>query len=135
MIFQPVVRSGHDHAMLVTAAMAAKDAPFVRLELPLTPGGIELADVSGYVGVTFEVRGEGEGRLVVGSYHLRNADGYGAPFPMGAEWKTVKIPFAELRRKTATSVWDAKDGRALYFDLSASPSASAWMELDNVRFY
>ncbi|HEY1495080.1 MAG TPA: amidohydrolase family protein [Candidatus Solibacter sp.] len=135
MIFQPVVRSGHDHAMLVTAAMAAKDAPFVRLELPLTPGGIELADVSGYAGVTFEVRGEGEGRLVVGSYHLRNADGYGAPFPMGAEWKTVKIPFAELRRKTATSVWDAKDGRALYFDLSASPSASAWMELDNVRFY
>ena len=135
MIFLPVVRSGHDHAMLVTAAMAAKDTPFVRLELPLTPGGIELADVSGYAGVTFEVRGEGEGRLAVGSYHLRNADSYGAPFPMGAEWKTVKIPFAELRRKTGTAVWDAKDGRALYFDLSAAPSASAWMELDNVRFY
>ena len=135
MIFLPVVRNGHDHAMLVTAAMAAKDAPFVRLELPLTPGGIELADVSGYAGVTFEVRGEGDGRLVVGSYHLRNSDGYGAQFTMGAEWKTVKIPFAELRRKTGTAVWDAKDGRALYFDLSAPPSAPAWMELDNVRFY
>lgn len=135
MIFLPVVRSGHDHAMLVTAAMAAKDAPFVRLELPLTPGGIELADVSRYAGVTFEVRGEGEGRLVVGSYHLRNADAYGAPFVMGAEWKTVKIPFAELRRKAGTGVWDGKDGRSLCFDLSAAASASAWMELDNVRFY
>ena len=54
---------------------------------------------------------------------------------MATEWKTVKIPFSELRRKSGAEVWDGKDGRALYFDLSASPSTPAWMELDNVRFY
>ncbi len=81
MIFQQVVRAGNDHALLVTAAMAAKDAPFVRVELPLTPGGIELADLSKYEGVAFDVRGSGEGRLVVSSYHLRNSDWYAAPSP------------------------------------------------------
>jgi hypothetical protein len=135
MLFQPVVRSGRDHALLVTAAMAAKDAPFVRVELPLTPGAIELADLSQYAGVTFEVRGEGQGKLLVSSYHLRNSDSYSAPFAAGAEWQSVKIPFAELRKREGTERWDAKDARSLLFELSAPPSSAAWLELDNVRFY
>ena len=107
----------------------------MRVELPLTTGGIELADLSGYTGISFEVRGEGQGKLVVNSYHLRNTEFYAAPFSAGIEWQTVRIPFAELRQRTGTARWEAKDARALYFDLSAAPSSSAWMELDNVRFY
>ena len=126
MIFQQVVRTGNDHALLVTAAMAAKDAPFVRLELPLTPGGIELADLSKYQGVAFDVRGSGEGRLVVSSYHLRNSDWYAAPFAAGAEWQTVKIPLPEPR---------PQDARALLFELSGKASTAGWLEIDNVRFY
>ena len=135
MIFLPAVRAGHDHALLISAAMAAKDRPYVRVELPLTPGAIELADVSRYAGVTFEVRGEGEGKLVVSSYHVRNGDAFAAPFATSPEWQTVKIPFAELRQRSGDAHWDAKDARALFFELSAAPSASAWLELDNVKFY
>ncbi|MCU1235538.1 MAG: amidohydrolase [Candidatus Solibacter sp.] len=135
MIFLPALRGEHDHALLMTAAMAAKERPYVRAELPLTPGAIELADVSRYSGISFEVRGEGEGRLAVNAYHVRNGGAYMAPFATGAEWRTVKIPFAELKQRSGDAAWDAKDARALYFELSGAPSSTAWLEIDNVKFY
>ena len=135
MLFLPVVRAGHDHALLVTAAMAAKENPYVRVELPLTPGAIELADLSRYTGVTFDVRGEGQCKFLVSSYLVRNTDSYAAPFTASDQWQTIKIPFSDLRRRSEIGRWEAKDGRALLFELSAPPSSTAWMELDNVRFY
>jgi hypothetical protein len=74
MMFLPVVRRGHDHALMVEARMAAKEHPYARLEIPLTPGEVELADVSRYHGVSFEARGEGAFRLLVSSYGVRAGD-------------------------------------------------------------
>jgi hypothetical protein len=106
------------------------------VEFPLTPGAIVPADLSGYTGVSFDVRGEAVGRLLVQSYHVRNTDTYAAPFSPGGVWQTVKIPFASLRRRAANAgTWDAKDGRALIFELGGIAGSSVWMELDNVRFY
>ena len=136
MLMMPVVRGDGDHALLVAGQLASKDRPYVRVEFPMTPGAIAPADLSGYTGVSFDVRGEAIGRLLVQAYHVRNTDAYAAPFTPGGAWQTVKIPFASLRRRAANAgAWDAKDARAVLFELGGNAGSSVWMELDNVRFY
>jgi hypothetical protein len=136
MLMLPVVRGDGDHALLVAGQLANKERPFVRVEFPLTAGAIAPADLSGYRGVAFDVRGEAVGRLLVQTYHVRSTDAYAAPFTPSGTWQTVKIPFASLRRRGGNaSTWDAKDARALLFELGGTAGSSVWMELDNVRFY
>ena len=136
MLMLPVVRRHGDHALLVAGQLANKERPYVRVEFPLTAGAIVPADLSGYTGISFNVRGEGIGRLLVQAYHVRSTDAYAASFTPGGAWQTVKIPFASLRRRAANAgVWDAKDARALLFELGGIAGSSVWMELDNVRFY
>jgi imidazolonepropionase-like amidohydrolase len=134
MRFVRVIRKGNDHALLVTALFAAKDDPYVRLELPLTAGEVELADVSQYSGVMFEARGEGKTRLVMYNYGTRLRDPFAAQFEISGEWRTVKVPFSMLEREEK-GLWSPKDVRAVMFELSGDAETSAWMELDNVRFY
>jgi len=136
MLFQPVIRNSGDHALMIQAAMADKERPYVRLELPLTPGAFELADVSRYIGVAFDVRGESPGRLLVQTYAVRNSDAWAAPFVAAGEWQTVKIPFSALRRRAANGpAWTGKDARAVVFELSGAAGSRVWLELDNVQFY
>ncbi len=136
MLFQPVTRAPGNHALLVQAQMAAREHPFVRVEFPLTPGAVELADLSGYTGVSFDARGEGAFRLVVNSYGEKSSDPLAAPFSPAADWQTIRIPFETLRRRAEEgATWARKDARSLLFELSAGPMAGAWLELDNVKFY
>ncbi|SPE33485.1 Amidohydrolase [Candidatus Sulfopaludibacter sp. SbA3] len=136
MLFQPIVRAPGDHALMVQARMAARDRPFVRLEFPLTPGGVELADLTAYTGISFDARGEGSCQLIVNSYGDRTSDPYRAPFSAAAEWQTIRIPFATLHRRAAdTDSWTRNDARAFLFELSAAAQTSAWLELDNVKLY
>ncbi len=135
LLFHRVLRSGSDHALLVQATMADKDHPYVRVEFPLTPGAIDLADVSRYSGVQFEVRGEADCRLLVSAYGNRTAaDPWAAPFQAAGEWQTVRVPFAELKRRVPGQ-WDERDARSLLVELSGAPRAGVWIELDNVRLY
>ena len=136
MLFQPVVRGGNDHALLIQAALADKDRPWVRVEMPLTVGAFELADVSRYTGLSFDVRGEAAARLLVQTYGVRGSDAWAAAFIPSGEWQTVKMPFTALKRRAENApVWSGKDTRALWFELSGPPGTKAWMELDNVQFY
>ncbi len=134
MVFLPVIRSGEDHALLAAAQFAGKERPFVRVDFPLTPGAIEVADVSMFSGVMFDVRGEAGARLMMQTYHVRSADVWSAPVAVTGEWQTVKIPYTALKRR-AGGTWDGKDARAILFELSGTAGGAAWMELDNVRFY
>jgi len=135
MLFHRVLRAGHDHALLVQATMADKDRPYVRLEFPLTPGAIDLADLSRYTGVEFEVRGEADCRLLVSAYGDRvAADPWSAPFQAAGEWRTVHVPFSQLARRIPGQ-WDGRDARSLLIELSGAPHAGVWLELDNLRFY
>ena len=134
MLFQPVTRAPGNHALLVQAQMAAKEKPFVRAEFPLTPGAVELADLSAFSGVSFDVRGEGAFRMIVNTYAGRNTDPYAAPFSPTAEWQSVRIPFASLQRRIAGD-WSRKDARSLLFELSAPAMSGAWLELDNLKLY
>jgi hypothetical protein len=48
----------------------------------------------------------------------------------------VKIPFADLHRRADNAgSWEAKDARAVLFELAGTAGSSVWLELDNVRFY
>src|SRR5215831_9429829 len=134
MLFHPVLRAGTNHALLVQATMAEKEHPFVRVEFPLTPGSIELADVSRFAGVQFEVRGQAEARLVMQSYGAMPNDPWAAGFPVTSEWETVRVPFADFKKR-AVAMWNGKDTRALLFELSGPTGSGVWLELDNVRFY
>lgn len=136
MLFLPIVRSGGDHALMISAEMGPKPRPFVRLDLPLTPGGVDVADVSGFTGVSFDARGEGTFRLIAQTYGVRQPDPFAAAFTAGGEWQTVKIPFAQLARQAAAApAWSGKDLRALLFEVAGPAGSGAWLELDNVRFY
>jgi imidazolonepropionase-like amidohydrolase len=136
MLMLPVARAEGGHALLVAAQMADKGHPYVRVEFPLTAGAISPADLSGYTGVSFDVRGEAKGRVLLQSYHVRGSDAYAAPFNPSEKWQTVRIPFAGLRRGAEkVAPWDGKDARALLFELGGTAGSSVWLELDNVRLY
>ncbi len=136
MMFLTEPRTPNNRALMIEARMAAKAHPFVRLEMPLTPGGVELADVSQYGGVSFEARGEGTYRLLAATNGVLAADSFAAPFTASGDWQVLKIPFSALARKAEGSkAWTGRDVRALLFELSGAPGSGVWLELDNVRFW
>jgi imidazolonepropionase-like amidohydrolase len=136
MLWMPVIRSGKDHAMQVTARLAAKDRPWVRLEVPLTPGGIELGDSSQFTGISFDVRGEGAHRLLVMTGGGKSRAPFQAPVASSGEWQTLRIPFSDLKRAaTGDEPWTGRNLRILAFEISGAPESTAWLELDNIRFY
>src|SRR5262249_33508367 len=112
MLFQPVIRAGGDHSLMIQATMAEKDHPWVRVEFPLTQGAFEPADISKYEGVSFDVRGESAARLMIQTYG--RSDMWSAAFTPTGEWQTVKVPFSALKRR-AEGGWSGKDVRAVLF--------------------
>ena len=131
-----VLRDANDHSLFIVAATGPHDPAYVRLKLPLTRGSVELADISGYRGVSFDVRGEGGYRLLVETYQVRDQEQFAAGFEAGGAWRTVKIDFAQLKRKSERAVaWTGRDARELQFEIARPAGAKAWLELDNVKFY
>ena len=136
MLFQPVIRAGGDHALMIQATMAEKPRPFVRVEFPLTPGAFELADISPYAGISFDVRGDAAASVLIQTYGGRASGAWASAFAPTGEWQTVHVPFSLLQRRAEDGhAWTGKDARALLFELSGAPGASTWLELDNVQFY
>ena len=135
-MFVRMPRGEGGHSLMVTVSMGPKENNFALLHVPLTPGGIELADVGRYKGVSFETRGEGVYRLKLVTYAVRSGEDYNASFDAGPEWKTQRIDFESLGRKGGAPVkWDGKDVRELTFEISGPAGGSRWLELDNIRFY
>ncbi len=135
-IFTRIWRKEGDHALMVEATMGPREHPFSLLQIPLTPGAVELADISGFHGISFDVRGEGSGyRLKALAYAVRSGGDFEAPFQAGPEWKTQRIDFSTLKRQGPPVAWTGRDVRMLQFELSGAPGSRQWLELDNLRFY
>jgi len=134
-LFTRVPRKENDHALMIQSAMGPKEHNFVLMHIPLTPGGIELADVSKFRGVSFEARGEGSYRLRFVTYGVRAGEDFNSPFETGGDWKTVRIDFASLARKGASAQWTGRDVRELLFEISGPSGSKPWLELDDIRFY
>ncbi|MFN0111223.1 MAG: amidohydrolase family protein, partial [Blastocatellia bacterium] len=130
MLFGRVVRETGNQALSVTAKMSEKDRPFGRISIPLSKGAVEPVDAREFRGVRFDVRGDGDYRLVVPSY-LNTRNSAAAPFKAVPQWQTLSIEFASLKG----AQWTAADLLMLSFEIARPAGAFGWLELDNIRFY
>jgi imidazolonepropionase-like amidohydrolase len=133
--FERIWRKQGDHALMVESAMGPRERPFSLVQIPLTPGAVELADISAYHGISFDTRGDGRYRVKALAYAVRTGGDFEAPFDAGPEWKNVRIDFASLTRQGPPVAWTGRDVRMFQFELSGTPGSRVWLELDNIRFY
>jgi len=125
----------HGHDISILGRMSPKENPYADLVIPLTKGGVELADVSSYRGIQFEERGEGDYKLLLDNYGSNRARWYTSTFSAGGKWHTVKIPFSSFRSTDAALQFPAKTLRTLHFELARPAGADAWLELGDVKVY
>jgi imidazolonepropionase-like amidohydrolase len=123
MSFLKVLREEGNHALMVIATMAQKERPFARVNLPLRRGAVEPVDATAFRGVQFEARGEGEYRFRVAA----RASAYDAPFSASGKRQSIRIPFQRG--------WDVAEITMLQFEIARKAGETAWLELDNIRFY
>lgn len=129
-------RSPGNHSLLISAQMAERGHPFVHLVAPLSRGTMRLSDASAYQGIQFDVRGEGDYRILIQSLESRDGFYFSASFQAGAEWKKLSVPFTAFQKQEqAYAASRAKDLQAISFELSGSAGEKKWLELDNVKFY
>ncbi|WP_375289509.1 amidohydrolase family protein [Qipengyuania sp.] len=117
------------------ARFGASARPFAQWVLPLTRGGIQLADASGFTGIAFKARGAGDYRLRIESYGIDGSDWFGAGFKATGDSREIFIPFAQFESGNEDIALDLAKLRALRFELRGSPGGTAWLELSDVRFY
>lgn len=126
MMFTRTLRKNGNHSVSLIGRMAEKDNPFLRLLLPLHPGGIVPADLSKYKGVRFAARGEGAYRFLA----IPRASGTAvAAFNARGSWKTIRIPFDSMKGV------NKRDVLMLGFESARPPREETWLEIDDLRFY
>ncbi|MCI0663052.1 MAG: CIA30 family protein, partial [Acidobacteria bacterium] len=133
MIYGRIVREAGNHALSVTGRMAEKERPFIRINVPLSRGAIEPVDAREFDGVRFDVRGDGDYRLFVPTYNIRDFGYFQAPFKATSQWQTVSISFSSPAQ--ATVKWTGDDLLMLSFEIARPAGTFVWLELDNIRFY
>lgn len=130
MIFGTTFRDATNHALTIQAQMSGKARPHASVWFPLSRGGVEPVDASGFQGVQFEARGDGEYRVQLQARPIRGYTDPSAQFTAGPAWKVIKVPFASF--KPAAPL---KELQVVEVELSRGPGKQAWLELDNLRFY
>ena len=129
------VRPGAERRLFLVGRMGAAPQPFAQLALPLTQGGVQLADASGFTGIAFEARGTGRYGVAFDSYGLEPRQWFKAPFAAGEATTEIRIPFSAFKSSDAGAKLDLAKLRALIVRLEAEPRGTAWLELGKVRFY
>jgi imidazolonepropionase-like amidohydrolase len=137
-VFGKVLRGEGNHALSVSARMSEKERPFARVNIPLSRGAVEPVDAKAFRGVQFDVRGDGEYRLIVPIYNTRSvASQFSVPFNAKPQWQTVKLDFASFKQSSARSPiqWTAADLLMLSFEVARPAGSFGWLELDEIKFY
>jgi len=134
MLFGRIARDAGNHALSVTTRMAEKDRPYARISVPLSKGSIEPVDAREFRGVRFDVRGEGDYRMLVPTYYTGT---FHVPFKATPQWQTISIDFSSLKavNARANAPWRGDDLLMLSFEVTRAAGSFGWMEFDNVRFY
>jgi len=138
-VIQRVPRAGGGHALLVTASLSHKPAPYANIVFPLSRGSVLAADVSAWGGVEFEIRGNLSGLGVQLRTQERQHWQVSLPEPPGGEWQRVRVAFADAHTMDARNEAMAKDGwngqalLQLVLIAHGTPGSSLWYEVDNVR--
>ena len=121
--------------MLLVARFGAAPQPHANLVLPLTPGGIHLADARGFAGIAFSARGTGRHALLIESYGIESRDSFRAGFDAGETDREIVIPFAAFRSANPDIRLDLARLRSLVFRLEGDPGGQAMLRIGDVRFY
>ncbi|WP_347302726.1 amidohydrolase family protein [Croceibacterium sp. TMG7-5b_MA50] len=116
--------------VFMMAQFGAAPQPYAQAVVPLTPGAVALADASGFAGIAFTASGAGEYRLLLETYGANGGDWPAATFTAGAQAAEVRLPFSAFAKAP-----DLDALRALRFQLNGQPGGTAWLELDDLRFY
>ncbi len=134
-MMQRTIKRPGDHALTVLATMSHEDETWAAAYLPLTPGGVEPADISEYAGIRFETRGDGEYELMISTRGVRDYDYHYAKFSGIGRWRQVEIPFSDLEQRNGSKPFTGKDAETLMFRIERKPGESAWLELDDIELY
>jgi hypothetical protein len=136
-----VPRPDGGHALLVSARLSSKPAPFASVLIPLSRGAVAPADLRGYKGLRLELRGESAGQSVL----LRGVPGspeWRAALPASAGWKKVELPFgsfvpaaAEEGRSAAAATWSGTEVTSIGIIGAGQAGQTIWFEVDNVELY
>ena len=95
-------------------------------------------DLTGYTGLRFRTRGT-PGRYTAGVRGAGSLGNFMAPFEVGAEWREVELPFADLRPLPPPPqevAWSAAALAWIGVSAAAAPGAASGfrIELDDVAF-
>jgi hypothetical protein len=123
MSYQRTLRKPGDHALTVLAEMSEKERPLALMVLPLSRGGVEPVDISGYKAIEFETRGDGKYALALLRRSGTGARSKPLEFEANPEWRKVSLPLAE----------PYTDLLSLQFRMERPASEKVWLELDNIR--
>ncbi|RZU40564.1 amidohydrolase family protein [Edaphobacter modestus] len=123
------------HDLSILARMSPKPSPFADLVIPLTKGGVELADISAFKGIRFQARGSGSYRVLLESYGMRRSTWYAASFTGDAKWRTVRIPFSAFHSTDTKTQLPLRRITGLHFELAAAQGNDKWLNLDNLKLY
>lgn len=139
MLFGRILRQADNHALSFTVRMSEKERPYARINIPLSKGSVIPVDASDYRGIKFDVRGNGDYRLVIPTYNQRVASAsFQAQFTASSEWQTVTVNFSALEQPPGARAqvqWTGRDLLMLSFEIARRAGEFGWMEIDNVRFY
>jgi len=134
MLFGRIARDASNHALSLTSRLAEKDRPFARINVPLSKGAVEPVDAREFRGVKFDVRGDGDYRLLTSTY---NNGVFQSPFKAAPQWQTIIIDFSLLKpiNARAGAALHGDDLLMLSFEIARAAGSFGWLEIDNVRFF
>jgi hypothetical protein len=113
---------------------------FAGLHVPLTKNDADVMDVSGFKGLRFAARGDGQSYMVVMiTQGVKDFDDFSYLFKPTAEWSTLDIPFTKLKQLGfgAPMRWSGKDLKAIRFQIQTfgPPILHYEFAVDDVVFY
>ncbi len=133
--------AGHGKALDLFGSITT-DYPygFAGLHVPLTKNDADVMDVSGFKGLRFAARGDGQSYMVVMiTQAVKDFDDFSYLFKPTSEWTTLDIPFTKLKQLGfgAPMRWSGKDLKAIRFQIQTfgPPISHYEFAVDDVEFY
>lgn len=130
-----VPRPKGGRALELAVQMALKDNPEGGILIPLRRGSVQPVDASAFTGIRLELRGEGPYKLVINTLGGQ----WVTPVEGRSDWADVRIPFSSLVPARsgggASGVWRGDDLLQVGLVAQRAAGESAWVEIDNLRFY
>jgi hypothetical protein len=139
-----VVDRGPDHALEVSAKLSVKKEAMAAVVIPLSRGAVTPVDARAFKGLKMDIRGgQGPYRLAIRTL----GDRWSVEVPAGADWRSLTVPFADMKRdrarseegdedtKVAPAVWTGSDLMAIEVTGQGEAGGKIWYQIDNLSFY